>query len=81
MARVRLVRTRAPAPADPCYGFELGRSVVPGPNGDGMEVDILGWVLSHLDSTTSPGISAAFFGQGSWNYEKFVETEGQRMRS
>jgi hypothetical protein len=84
-------------PTDPCYGFELGRSVVPGPNGDGMEVDTLEWVLSHLDATTSPGISgmgydmlkhvkpgvlrpllAAFFGQGSWNYEKFVETGGQR---
>jgi hypothetical protein len=62
-----------------------------------MEVDTLGWVLSHLDATTSPGISgmgydmlkhvkpgvlrpllAAFFGQGFWNYEKFLETEGQR---
>jgi hypothetical protein len=86
-----------PPPAAPCYGFELGNSTVPGPNGDGMEVDTLDWVLSHLDATTSPGISgmgydmlkhvksgvlrpllAAFFGQGSWNYDKFVEVDGQR---
>ena len=86
-----------PPPAAPCYGFELGKSTVPGPNGDGMEVDTLDWVLSHLDATTSPGISgmgydmlkhvksgvlrpllAAFFGQGSWNYDKFVEVDGQR---
>ncbi len=62
-----------------------------------MDVDTLDWVLSHLDATTSPGISgmgydmlkhvksgvlrpllAAFFGQGSWNYEKSVDIEGHR---